>query len=352
MKSELDQRQDRKGGGMSLTNPMSFAISKATRIGVKPLVGWYGRSGSGKTMSALLFARGLVGEKGRIVLIDSENGRGSLFADVIPGGYGVIPIDPPFSPERYSEAFTVAEKDADVVVIDSLTHEHNGEGGLLDMQEAELDRMAGADFKKREQCKLAAWIKPKIAHKYFIQKILRCQCALICCLRAEEKTHISKGQDGKSRVITDEFSSPLFDKRFVFELLLSFESIARNGQGGYVIPRKITHPDIAPLLPLENEQIGIKHGEALARWCANPGKVAPPLLPPKQATAATRTWMLTELLKVLDQDAVMEFAIYKGYIEVGQTLDAWPLDKVPMSKGALASLVSEITTWFDQRKAA
>ena len=222
-------------------------------------------------MSALLFARGLAGPNGRVTLIDSESGRGSLFADIIPGGYKVIEIGPPFSPERYQEAFEVAEAESDVVVIDSLTHEHNGDGGVLDMQEAELDRMAGDNWQKREACKMAAWIKPKMSHKKFVMRILRASCALICCLRGEEKTHISK-EEGKSKVITDKFSSPIFDQRFLFELLLNFETISVDGKGGYVIPRKITHPSIAEFLPKENEQIGVKHGELLALWSVNPGK--------------------------------------------------------------------------------
>lgn len=254
---------------------MSFEIKPATRVGVQPLVGMFGKSGSGKTMSALLFARGLAGPNGRVTLIDSESGRGRLFADIIPGGYGYIEIEPPFSPERYQQAFEVAEAASEVVVIDSLSHEHNGEGGVLDMQEAELDRMAGDNWQKREACKMAAWIKPKFAHKKFIQRILRCKVAMICCLRGEEKTHIQKN-GGKNTVITDEFSSPIFDPRFIFELLVNFETVAHDGRGGFVIPRKITHPAIEPLLPRENEQIGIAHGEAMARWAANPGKAAGP----------------------------------------------------------------------------
>lgn len=246
---------------------MSFTIQPATRTAVKPLVGMYGKSGAGKTMSALLLARGLVGPAGRIVLIDSENKRGSLFADVIPGGYSVLDIDSPFSPDRYSEAFDVAEKESDCIVIDSLTHEHNGEGGVLDMQEAELNRMAGDDWKKREACKMASWIKPKIAHKKFIQRILRSRTALICCLRGEEKTHMQKGHENeKTKVITDEFSTPIFDPRFLFELLVNFEVVAVNGEGGYTIPRKVTHPAIAALLPKRDDQMSIRHGEAIAAW--------------------------------------------------------------------------------------
>jgi hypothetical protein len=258
---------------------MSFTIQQATRTGVKPLVGFYGRSGSGKTMSALLFARGLVGPSGRVVLIDSENGRGSIFADLIPGGYSVLNLDAPFSPDRYQEAIAEAEKSADVIAIDSLTHEWSGEAGVLDWAEQELERMGGGDNNK-----MRSWIKPKMAHKMMIQRLLRTKCALICCLRGEEKTHIVSPSkqigdpmlypptpSGKGKVVTDDFSSPIFDQRFIFEMLLNFETVARNGVGGYVIPRKITHPSIAALLPKENEQISIAHGQKLAAWCASPG---------------------------------------------------------------------------------
>lgn len=280
-----------------------FTIKKATRTGVKPLVGMYGKSGSGKTMSALLLARGLVGPNGRIVLIDSESGRGSIFADLIPNGYSVIDLEAPFSPERYDAAIDEAEKQADCIVQDSLSHEWSGEGGVIDMQEDELYRMAKDDWDKREKCKMAAWIKPKLHHKKFIQRLLRCKCALICCLRGEEKTHMAKGKDGKNIVVTDEFSSPLFDQRFIFELLVNFETVNIDGKGGFVIPRKITHPDIAKLIPGRDEQIGIKHGEALARWCASPSSSngAPASATKSFGVAQDRKALLSELRDMTGQ---------------------------------------------------
>ena len=263
----------------------NFEIHTATRQGVKPLVGFYGKSGSGKTMSALLFARGIAGPKGKLTLIDTENKRGSIFADLIPGGYSVLDLDAPFSPARYEEAIAEAEKSSDVVLVDSMSHEWSGEGGVLDWAEEELQRMGGGDNNK-----MRSWIKPKMAHKMMVQRLLRTKCALICCLRGEEKTHITKPANGeKGKVITDEFSTPLFDPRFIFEMLLNFETVAHNGVGGFVVPRKITHPSIAALLPGQNEQISIKHGESLMAWCASAGSpagVSAPaatLIPPKAA---------------------------------------------------------------------
>ena len=260
---------------------MAIVIKKATRTGVKPLIGIYGKSGGGKTLTALFVARGLVGPTGRIVLIDTESGRGSLFADVVPGGYEVIELSAPFSPEAFTEAINLAESKSDVVLVDSISHEWSGEGGVIDMQEAELDRMAGTNWSKREACKMAAWIKPKMAHKRFISRLLQIKVPLICCLRGEEKTHIAKGSgNDKTKVVTDEFSTPLFDQRFIFELLINFEAVARKNEktglmeGGYVIPRKITHPSVAQLLPGENEQLGIEFGKSLSAWCSASGSVA------------------------------------------------------------------------------
>lgn len=251
-----------------------FTIRAATRQTVKVLAGFYGKSGSGKTMSALLFARGLVGPSGRITMIDTENGRGSLFADIIPGGYSVLDLDAPFSPDRYAEAIEAAEAVSDAVVVDSITHEWAGEGGVLDMQEQELDRMAGDNWGKREACKMAAWIKPKMSHKRMVQRLLRAKCHLVCCLRGEEKTKMVK-EGGKTLVVTDDFSTPIADSRFIFEMLVNFETINREGRGGYVHVVKCTHPGIAPLLPGPSEQVTVAHGEALARWCVGAATPVP-----------------------------------------------------------------------------
>src|ERR1039458_2695386 len=129
-----------------------------------------------------------------------------------------------------------------------MSHEWSGEGVVLDWADSELKRLGGGD-----NMKMVSWIKPKMAHKTMVQRLLRTKCPLICCLRGEEKTHMAKGANNKMIVTTDEFSTPLFDPRFIFEMLLNFETFAHNGVGGFVVPRKITHPSIAALLPGQNE---------------------------------------------------------------------------------------------------
>lgn len=310
-----------------------------------PLVGFYGKSGSGKTLSALKFARGLVGPKGRIVLVDSESKRGSIFCDIIENGYQVIDLEPPFSPDRYCAAFEAAEAHSEIVVMDSLTHEWAGEGGVIDMQEAELTRMAGEDYKRRESCKMAAWIRPKAAHKKFIQRLLRAKGGVICCLRGEEKTHMEKGQDGKNQVHTDEFSTPIFDSRFIFEMLINFETLKVDGQGGYVIPVKITHPTIAPLLPRADQQISEAHGKALADWCARPNRAAgKPIDTPEQKEIKDlkrELWRLTAKIHHEDKAALSQYLWDENFMSDTESLDS-------LEPSRLREIITNLTTHLSQ----
>jgi hypothetical protein len=62
-------------------------------------LGLIGPSGSGKTYSALLIAQGL---GGKIALLDTERGSGSLYAGLC--AYDVAELNPPYDPGRYVQA--------------------------------------------------------------------------------------------------------------------------------------------------------------------------------------------------------------------------------------------------------
>ena len=157
---------------------MSFEIKKATRQGIIPLVGLYSESGCGKTMSALLLARGLAGASGKIVMIDTESRRGSLYADVIPGGYEVLDLDQPFTPSRYIEAVEAAEKaGAQIIVVDSMSHEWEGIGGVCDS--------AGDNETRSGKAGLHNWKTPKLEHAKMVQRLLRSPVPMVCCIRAK-----------------------------------------------------------------------------------------------------------------------------------------------------------------------
>lgn len=302
-----------------------LTFKPASRQGVKLLIGLFGKSGGGKTRTALEIARGIAGPKGRIGLIDSEKRRGSIFADIIQGGFDVLDLDK-FTPEDYLEAFNAAQKQVDICVIDSMTHEWNGENGVLELQESELQRMAGNDYKKRDACKMSAWIQPKMRHNKFVRELLRSSIPVICCLRGKDKTHIQK-EDGKTKVITDDFSTPIYDGDFIYELLICGEVYHKEGKGGYFRPEKVTHPDVWDLIPKDGEQFSSKHGEALAKWASSDSKpAAKPAIQSSskqvdetQVAAKKKLWALAKP-KYPTVDGFLSFLESNELIEKEQTL--------------------------------
>lgn len=233
-----------------------LTIKKATRQGVKPLIDLYSESGCGKTYSSLLLARGFVGPSGKIILVDSESGRGSLYADVLPGGYEVIEIGPPFSPSRYIEAIEAVEKSgAAIGVIDSASHEWEGEGGVCDMA-AQIEAKSGKG--------LHTWNKPKMEHGLFVRRLQRSTIPWVVCLRAKYKTRQLK-VNGRTEIVKDECTSPIQAEDFIFEATCHAEILPDHS----IRLTKCSHPALRECFP-KTGPIEIKHGEAVAKWCNAP----------------------------------------------------------------------------------
>lgn len=243
---------------------MSFEIKKASRVGVRPLIGLYSESGCGKTYSALLLARGFVGPSGKIVIIDTESGRGSLYADVLPGGYETLEVGSPFSPSNAVKAIeTVEQSGAHIGILDSASHFWEGIGGVLDM--------AAQNEERSGKPGLHCWRAPKLEHAKFMLKLLQSNIPWIVCLRAKYKSRQTK-VDGKTQIVKDESTSPMQAEDFIFELTAHMEIL----QSHNIIVTKCSHPELRKCFPEnQKEPISIKHGELLAAWCQNPGGSKP-----------------------------------------------------------------------------
>lgn len=203
-----------------------ITFRRAIRESVGLIVGIAGPSGSGKTYSALRLATGLSGGK-PFAFIDTEAGRAKHYASLFT--FDHADLKPLFRPAAYAEAIEAADRAGyPVIVVDSFSHEHAGEGGLLDYHESELDRMAKDDWKKREACKMAAWIKPKSEHKQMVQRLLQVRAHLILCFRAEQKVDIEKDREGHIHIVPKKIASgfsdwiPICEKNLLYELTASF----------------------------------------------------------------------------------------------------------------------------------
>lgn len=246
---------------------MPFEFRPAKRENVPLLIGLAGGTGSGKTFTALRLAKGIAGDKA-FALIDTEAGRAKAYADQFKFDHG--DLKPPFRPGAYLEAIVAAdEANYPVIVVDSMSHEHAGDGGLLDWHDEILDKRAGEDWKKREAMNMLAWVEPKGAHKRMVERLLQLRAHLILCFRAEAKIEMTK-EDGKT-VIREKKSLvgyngwiPIAEKNLPFELTVFFMLLA--AEPGVPHPIKLQAQHLA-LFPA-GERITETSGAALAAWAA------------------------------------------------------------------------------------
>jgi hypothetical protein len=172
---------------------MSFIFRRAIREDLPDIYGLAGPSKSGKTYSALRLAAGLA-NGGKIAMINTEGNRGNRYADKFD--YDVVNLEEPFSMKRYEEATKAAKAISPaVLIIDSVSHAHEGVGGMLDQHETILDRIAGKDYEKRHKMTWSAWIEPKADEARMINAMLQMDCFIILCFRAKEKLKIERGKD-------------------------------------------------------------------------------------------------------------------------------------------------------------
>lgn len=238
-----------------------FTFRPATRQASKLLVCFYAESGCGKTYSALLLARGFAGPAGRIGMVDTEAGRGELYAPTpndptyIAGPYEVTQMAMPFSPLNYVAALHALETaGVNVGIIDSGSHEWEGIGGVLDMvnQNEEKGRKGWHN-----------WIDPKMDHtKYLLALTQTSIPLLIICLRAKHKSKQVKDAQGKTQIVRDDFTSPLQSDEFIFVATIHGEIMPDHS----LRVTKSSLPSLASCFP-NGSPVTIEHGRLLAEWC-------------------------------------------------------------------------------------
>ena len=180
-------------------------LQKAKRSQVKIKLALAGVSGSGKTMSSLLMAYGIVKAAhpeytddqcwDKICIIDTENGSASLYANKTVGTYTIgefytLPMKAPFEPTKYIEYIHAAEQaNIEVLIIDSLSMAWVGEGGSLDKQ-GKIASRTGNGY--------TAWRDITPEHNKMIDTILQSTCHVICNFRAKQEYVQTKDNNGKT----------------------------------------------------------------------------------------------------------------------------------------------------------
>ena len=222
-------------------------IQKAERKQARIKMALQGPSGSGKTYSSLLIAFGLCNNWNKIVVIDTENQSSHLYAHL--GDYKVLSISPPFSPERYIQAIKACvESGAEIIIIDSISHEWEGEGGILSIH----GKMTGNSFTN--------WNAVTPRHNAFVNAIIQCPIHIVATIRSKQDYVLSEkngkyvpekvGLKGVTREGVD------YEMTLVFELDIRHNAKATKDRTGLFIDK----PDLL---------IDPAIGERIKAWCTS-----------------------------------------------------------------------------------
>lgn len=266
-----------------------FEAVPAIRKAVPLLVGIAGPPGAGKTYSALELATGIKAHRGGpIVALDTERNRMLSYAP--PAGIqadGVnhfdfmhVPFAPPFGSVDFLDAVMQQRvHKPSCIIIDSFSDEHEGDGGLLDYHDTELDRMAGEDYGKRQAMGQAAWIKPKQKRLEMMNGLFQIMTPLIFCFRAREKTKQVANDRGKM-VPTNIGWTPIAPPEIVHNMTL-FALLPIKSDGVPMWKGNTAYEDFSIKLPRqfqglfpEGDRITRKMGHAMSVWALGDQKLS------------------------------------------------------------------------------
>lgn len=171
----------------------TFKVKKAAREMIYCKIALMAPSGGGKTYSGLRLATGMAeeieketGKKARILMGNTESKRGYYYANEFD--YDIVDIDPPHNPEKYVELIDFAVSEGyDILIIDSSSHEWEGKGGCL-----ELQQQAGGTYQ--------SWAKVTPRHNKFINAIADSPIHIIATMRGKDQYEMSRDDKGKTSV--------------------------------------------------------------------------------------------------------------------------------------------------------
>ncbi len=169
-----------------------FNAVEAKREKVSVRIGLSSPTGGGKSYSALRLATGMCKEMGvdaksSILYLGTEKDRDLYYADKF--AYSYIPLSAPYSPEMFQAAIQYGNNEGyKVIIIDSASHEWQGEGGILEIQ----SKMPGNSY--------VNWGKVKPRHKKFVDEMIKSNAHIICCMRSKMKHEMSQEAGKKTEI--------------------------------------------------------------------------------------------------------------------------------------------------------
>jgi hypothetical protein len=167
-----------------------LTVTDAAREAAKAKIALSGGPGWGKTLTALSVAR-VLSPEGTILGIDTEHESMKLYAPPPgrppgPGEFAFkhIAWAPPYDPRELTEAIYHYAAHVDVLIVDSLSHFWQGEGGVLDI--------AGGKF--------TGWKDARPIQRDLVEAIVRAPCHVIGCMRSKVEFTQEQGRNARGEV--------------------------------------------------------------------------------------------------------------------------------------------------------
>ena len=281
-----------------------IVVRKAERSQKFLKIALCGASGSGKTFSALLIAKGL---GGKILCLDTENKSADLYSDIVD--FDKVDIEPPFTIIKYLEVMKYAEEhEYTTLIIDSLSHAWAGEGGLLE-QKNTLDSKPGSN-------QWTNWLQPGKEQEKLKSAVVQTNINIIGCMRAKEEFILTENDRGK-KVPVKMGMAPIQREGFGFEfdaqLMLDMKHGADSSIG----------KDRTRLFEGKYFVISEQTGKDLQEWRMK-GKAVPVAKPHEPTLDETKLALIAEckVLQIPLDAATMKTYGIERQIEVMKTLIA------------------------------
>lgn len=247
-------------------------------------IGLSGGSGTGKTYTALLMARGIAevvtSKPGApIGYVDTENRRALHYKAAFPEmmHFDFTAVDDKgkvvgFGPERWIDVIDAAEAaELPVLILDSFSHAWEGVGGVLDLHATTLDRLTRGDDSKKDQRSQLAWAEVKPKYRRLIDRIVRAKTNIIICTRAKPVMQDFKTKQNARNTKTrraDVPWDPASDGDLMFEMT-TMVILDPSAPGCPVHRIKVADQFKALLDP--RRPMGADTGRAMAEWAKGQG---------------------------------------------------------------------------------
>lgn len=180
---------------------------RAKREQLKAAISIQGASGSGKTLSSLILAYGMMKDQypeldeydvwGKIGVIDTEHKRSLIYENtthqgIVIGQFWYEDLQAPYTIDRYDQAFrSLLSEGVEVIIVDSSSHAWDGEGGVTEYQQSLGGRYQ--DWKKANKDAYNPMIKLFTGEKY--------NCHVINTTRTKQKYEVQNNDMGKLEVV-------------------------------------------------------------------------------------------------------------------------------------------------------